>query len=126
MAAQRGISTYVGDGGNRWPAVHRLDAARLYRLAVEGAPGGARLHGVAEEGVAFRDIAEAIGRMLSLPVVSLDPADAAAHFGWIAGFAQVDGATSSTLTRELLAWEPTGPTLLEDLDAGAYRAITGG
>ena len=98
----------------------RFDAAHLFRLAVEGAPAGSRLHGVADEGVPLRDIAAVIGRHLGLPVVAVAPEDAEEHFGWFAGFASVDNRTSSALTRELLGWQPTGPSLLADLEAGHY------
>ena len=120
VAKEKGVSAYVGDGSNRWPAVHRSDAARLYRLALEHAPAGSTLHAVAEEGVSFRDIAEAIGRRLDMSVTSIDPADAAAHFGWLGGFIGLDSLASSAATRELLGWQPTGPSLIEDLDAGHY------
>lgn len=120
VAKEKGVSAYVGDGSNRWPAVHRSDAARLYRLALEQAPAGSTLHGVAEDGVSFRAIAEAIGRQLDVPVTSIEPAEAAAHFGWLGGFVGLDSLVSSDATRELLGWTPTGPTLLEDLDAGHY------
>ncbi|WP_210496086.1 SDR family oxidoreductase [Patulibacter sp. SYSU D01012] len=122
MAREHGAAAYVGDGANRWPAVHTLDAARLYRLALESAPAGSRLHGVADEGVPFRDIAAAIGAGLGLPAVSVAPDDAAGHFGFLAGFAVVDNPVSSAATRELLGWEPTGPTLLADLAEGHYFA----
>jgi nucleoside-diphosphate-sugar epimerase len=120
IARAKGVSGYVGDGANRWPAVHRLDAARLFRLAADAAPAGSVLHGVAEEGVALRDIAEAVGRHLGLPAAPVDPQDAAAHFGWLGGFAGVDAPASSAGTRELLGWHPSGPGLLADLDAGHY------
>lgn len=120
VARDKGTSGYVGDGANRWPAVHRSDAARAVALGLVKAPAGAILHVVAEEGVPARAIAEAIGRGLDLPVTSIDPDDAAAHFGWIASFFALDLPTSSALTQELLGWTPTGPTLLEDLDAGSY------
>lgn len=119
-ARAKGVSGYVGDGANRWPAVHRLDAARLFRLAVERAPAGTVLHGVAEEGVAIRDVAEVIGRHLDVPVTSVAPQAAAEHFAWLGGFVQLDAPASNTLTRELLDWRPTGPGLLEDLDKGHY------
>ncbi|MFB9312053.1 SDR family oxidoreductase [Nocardioides plantarum] len=122
-ARESGRSAYVGDGSNVWPAVHRLDAARLFRLALEAAPAGTRLHGAAEQGVAFRDIATAIGERLGVPVVSVDPADAGGTLGWIAGFAAADNPISSARTRELLGWEPTGPTLLEDIAAGVYDQV---
>ncbi|WP_028805661.1 SDR family oxidoreductase [Streptomyces sp. 142MFCol3.1] len=123
IARAKGVSGYVGDGANRWPAVHRLDAARLFRLAAEQAPAGTVLHGVAEEGVTIRDVAEVIGRHLDVPVVSLAPDRAAEHFTWLAGFLGLDSPASNTLTRELLGWEPTRPGLLEDLDKGHYFHI---
>ncbi len=120
IARAKGASAYVGDGGNRWPAVHRLDAARLYRLALEQGASGARYHGVADQGVAFRDIAAAIGRHLGVPVVSKSPEEAAEHFGWMAYFAAMDASASATKTREALGWEPTHPGLLADLDQAGY------
>jgi nucleoside-diphosphate-sugar epimerase len=120
IARDKGVSAYVGDGANRWPAVHEVDAARLYRLAVEAAPAGTRLHGVGDEGVPFRDVAEVIGRMLDLPVVSLDSEEAVAHFGWVAALATLDVPASNTATRALLGWEPARPGLLADLEAGHY------
>ena len=107
MARKNGFSVYVGEGANRWPAVHTLDAARLYRLAVEAAPAGTRLHGVAEEGVPFRQIAEAIGQGLGLPVATIAPDEAAKYLGFLATFVQVDNPSSSDATRALLQWEPT-------------------
>ncbi|MEV6117807.1 SDR family oxidoreductase [Streptomyces sp. NPDC052109] len=120
VAREKGVSGYIGDGANRWPAAHRLDAARLFRLAVEKAPAGSVLHGVAEEGVAIRDVAEVIGRHLEVPVRSVAPEAAAGHFGWLAGFLGLDVPASSALTRELLGWQPTQPDLLDDLDKGHY------
>ncbi|MFE9887965.1 SDR family oxidoreductase [Streptomyces scopuliridis] len=120
IARAKGVSGYIGDGANRWPAVHRLDAARLFRLAVDEAPAGSVLHGVAEEGVAIRDIAEVIGRHLDVPVTSMAPEAAAEHFTWLGAFLGADVPTSNTLTRELLDWEQTHPGLLEDLDKGHY------
>lgn len=120
VARRRGVSGYPADGSNRWSAVHVTDAARLVSLALAKAPAGARLHATAEEGVPTREIAGAIGRALDLPVASIAPDDVAEHFGWISAFFGVDIAATSTTTRRLLGWEPTGPTLIEDIDAGAY------
>ena len=120
VARDKGVSAYVGEGANRWTAVHRLDAARLFRLALEQAPAGSVLHGVADEGVTTRAIAEAIARRLDVPVVSVPPDEAAAHFGWIGAFFAMDGAASSAATRQMLGWEPTHPGLVADLDAGHY------
>ena len=120
VARAKGVSGYVGDGANRWPAVHVLDAARLFRLAVEQAPAGSVLHGVADEGVPVRTIAEVIGKHLGLPVVSVSPDDADEHFGWLAGMIGADAPASSAQTRELLGWQPERPGLLEDLDQGHY------
>lgn len=122
IARAKGVSGYLGDGANRWPAVHRLDAARLFRLAVEKAPAGSVLHGVAEEGVAIRDVAEVIGRHLDVPVTAVAPEDAAGHFAWLGAFLGHDSPASNTLTRELVGWEPIHPGLLEDLDKGHYFA----
>ncbi len=119
-AREKGVSAHVGDGANRWSAVHRGDAARLVRLGLEGAPAGSLLHAVAEEGVPTRVIAEAIGRGLGLPVTSVAPEDAVGHFGFIGAFFAMDLAASSVRTRESMGWDPTGPTLVEDIDAGAY------
>ncbi|MFJ4578870.1 NAD-dependent epimerase/dehydratase family protein [Streptomyces echinatus] len=119
-ARAKGVSGYLGDGANRWPAVHRLDAARLFRLAAERAPAGSVLHGAAEEGVTLRDIAEVIGRHLDVPVASVAPEEAAGHFAWLGGVLGLDAAASSALTRELLDWEPVRPGLLADLDKGHY------
>ena len=117
LAREKGVSAYVGDGANRWPAVHRLDAARLFRLAVEAAPAGSRLHGAAEEGTPFRHIAEAIGRHLKLPVVSLSPDQAATHFGFFASTVSLDNPTSSAWTQTHLGWTPSGPSLIADIEA---------
>jgi nucleoside-diphosphate-sugar epimerase len=121
-ARERGVSAYIGDGTNRWPAVHRLDAAHLFCLALAGASAGSRLHAVAEEGVPFREIAEVIGRHLDVPVVSEDAEDAAKRLGLIAYVAGLDNPASSTATRALLGWEPTQQGLFADLDAGHYFA----
>jgi nucleoside-diphosphate-sugar epimerase len=120
IARQTGISAYVGDGLNRWSAVHNVDAARVYRLALEKALAGARYHAVAEEGVPFKDVAEVIGRRLGLPVVSKTADDAAGHFGAYALFAQSDIPASSALTRQRLGWQPQGPSLLTDIDRPGY------
>jgi nucleoside-diphosphate-sugar epimerase len=120
FARDQVMSAYVGDGLNRWAAVHRLDAAHLYRLVLEKGAAGARYHGVAEQGVAFRDIAGVIGRRLNLPQVSKSPEQAASHFGWFAHFAALDNPASSQRTRELLGWEPTQPGLISDLDRARY------
>ena len=122
VARQKGISAYVGDGKNRWPAAHVSDVARLYRLAIENATPGARWHAVAEEGIPVRGIAEAIGRGLNVPVVSLTPEEAPAHFGFLAMFAGADIPASSALTRQRLNWSPTGPSLLTDLENMKYHA----
>ncbi len=124
IARQKGISAYVGDGHNRWPALHRLNAAPLYRLALEKGSAGARYHGVDEEGVPMREIAEAIGRGLKVPVVSKSPEDAAQHFGFLGFFVGVDCPASSAQTQERLGWRPTTqPGLIEDLNhATAFKA----
>jgi nucleoside-diphosphate-sugar epimerase len=120
IARQKGVSAYVGDGLNRWPAVHRLDAAHLYRLALEKGSAGARYHGVADQGVPFREIAEVIGRRLNLPVVAKSPEEAAGHFGFLGYFVGVDCPASSTQTQERLGWRPTKPRLISDLDHARY------
>jgi nucleoside-diphosphate-sugar epimerase len=120
VARAKGVSAYIGEGSNRWPAVHRLDAARLYRLALESAPAGTVLHAVAEEGVPTREIAQVIGRQLDLPVVSIDPDEAGDHFGWIGAFFGLDVPASSALTRERTGWEPTHVGLIADLEQGHY------
>jgi nucleoside-diphosphate-sugar epimerase len=120
IARDKGVSGYIGDGSNRWPAVHRLDSARLFRLAVEEAPAGSTLHAAADQGVPIRDVAEVIGRHLELPVVSISPEDAGEHFTWLAHFLAADSPASSALTREMLGWQPTHPGLIDDLDQGHY------
>ena len=122
VAADRAAATsaYIGDGVNRWPAVHRSDAARLVRLGIEGAPAGSVLHAVGEEGVAIRDVAEAIGRGLHLPVTSITAEQGDVQFGFLAGFLAMDMPVSSAHTRELLGWQPTGPGLVADLEQGHY------
>ncbi|WP_328912241.1 MULTISPECIES: SDR family oxidoreductase [unclassified Streptomyces] len=120
IARDKGVSGYVGDGANRWPAVHRIDAAHLFRLAVEKAPAGSTLHAIEDEGVPVHSIAEVIGRHLGVPVVSVPPENAAEHFAWLGALLAIDGPASSAATRELLGWHPTHPGLLEDLDKGHY------
>jgi nucleoside-diphosphate-sugar epimerase len=120
VAREKGVSAYVGDGSNRWPAAHVLDVARLYRLALEKHERGARYHAVAEEGVACRDIAEAIGRGLKVPMVSKSPEEAAGHFGWMGMFAGFDMPASSAQTRKKLGWHPAGPGLIADLEQMRY------
>ncbi|MBV9529076.1 SDR family oxidoreductase [Sphingomonas sp.] len=122
VARAKGLSAYLGDGTNRWPAAHVTDVARLYRLALEGHQAGARWHAVAEEGVPMRAIAEAIGAGLGVPVRSLAPQEAMAHFGWLGAFAGYDMPASSALTRERLGWTPTGPGMISDLERMNYRA----
>jgi len=122
IARQKGVSGYVGDGSNRWPAVHRLDAAHLFRLALEKGSAGARYHGVADEGVPVRDVAAVIGRRLSLPVVAKSREEAAEHFGWLAHFLAIDCPASSALTQERLGWRPSQPGLIPDLDREHYFA----
>jgi nucleoside-diphosphate-sugar epimerase len=120
IARGKGVSAYVGDGSNRWPAVHRLDAASLYRLALEKAPAGSVFHAIADEGIPTRDIAEVIGRHLDVPVESIAPAQAGEHFGWIGAFFGLDAPASSALTRERLGWSPVHPGLIADLEQGHY------
>jgi nucleoside-diphosphate-sugar epimerase len=120
IAREKGISAYPGDGSNRWPAVHRLDAARLFRLALETGSAGSRYHGVAEEGVPVRDIATVIGRHLNLPVVAVPISEAGAYFGWLGAFFTRDIAASSKLTQKWLGWQPTQPGLLDDLEQEYY------
>jgi nucleoside-diphosphate-sugar epimerase len=114
IAREKGVSAYVGDGCNRWPAAHRLDVARLYRLAL-GKGTAAIYHAVAEEGVSAKEIFEAVGKSLNVPVVSLTPEEAQGHFGWLAMFVGRDIPASSAITRKALGWEPTGPGMIEDL-----------
>lgn len=120
VARKQGVSAYIGDGMNRWPAVHRRDAARLYRLALEGGVAGTAYHGVAEDGVVTRHIAEVIGRRLNLPVVGITDEQVTGHFGWLGRFFGSDWLASSALTRQGLGWRPVHPGLLEDLDRAAY------
>jgi nucleoside-diphosphate-sugar epimerase len=120
VAREKRVSAYIGDGGNRWPAAHVSDVARLYRLAFEKAEQGAIYHAVDEEGVSMKAIAEALGRGLKAPVVSIKPEEAEAHFGWLAHFAGHDMPSSSVLTQRKLNWKPTGPSLIADLDGMDY------
>ncbi|PCE24143.1 NAD-dependent dehydratase [Paraburkholderia acidicola] len=120
ITREKGVVAYVGDGSNRWPAGHLSDVVRLYRLAVEKRERGARYHAVGEEGISAREIAEALGRGLKLPVVSIAPEEAQAHFGWMAIFVGLDMPASSALTQARLGWKPTGPTLIADLDEARY------
>jgi nucleoside-diphosphate-sugar epimerase len=120
VAREKGVSAYVGDGANRWPGVHRADAAHLFRLALENAPAGSVLHGIAEEGVALRSVAEIIGRHLDVPVASIAPEEAMEHFGFLGGLLSQDIPASNALTRELLGWQPVQPGLIEDLEKGHY------
>jgi nucleoside-diphosphate-sugar epimerase len=122
IAREKGVSAYIGEGRNRWPAVHRLDAARVYRLALERGAGARCFHAVAEEGVSFKEIAEVIGRRLNIPVVSKSTEEAAQHFGWFAMFAGIDAPTSSARTRAELGWTPEQPELIADMDHPAYFA----
>ena len=122
IAREKGVSAYVGDGSNRWPAAHVLDVARLYRLALEKRQAGARYHAVAEQGVAVREIAEVLGRGLKVPVVAMSPEQAAGHFGWLAPFVGMDIPASSAQTRARLGWHPTGPGLIADLENMRYAA----
>jgi nucleoside-diphosphate-sugar epimerase len=123
IAREKGVSAYIGDGLNRWPAVHRFDAAHLYRLVLEKGSAGATYHGVADEGVPIQEIAEVIGRRLNLPVASKSSEEAASYFGWIAHFLSIDGPASSAQTQGQLGWRPVQPGLISDLDAEHYFAI---
>jgi nucleoside-diphosphate-sugar epimerase len=116
IARKKGVSAYVGDGSNCWPAVHRLDAAHLFRLALEKGTAGSRYNGVADEGIPVREIAEVIGRHLNIPVVSISPEEAASHFGWMSFFIVMNNPASSKKTREQLGWQPTHPGLIDDLN----------
>jgi nucleoside-diphosphate-sugar epimerase len=120
IARDKGVSGYLGDGSNRWPAVHRLDAAHLFRLALENAPAGSTQHAIGDEGVPIRAVAEVIGRHLDVPVTAISAEDADGHFGWLARLIGIDLPASSALTRELLGWQPVQPGLLDDLDKGHY------
>jgi nucleoside-diphosphate-sugar epimerase len=120
IARDKRVSGYIGDGSNRWPATHRVDAAHLFRLALETAPAGSTLHAVAEEGVPIRQVAEVIGRHLDVPVAPIPPEDAGEHFSFLAHFIGSDSPASSELTRELVSWQPTQPGLIDDLDQGHY------
>lgn len=122
LAREKGVSAYIGSGQNHWAAVHRRDAARVYRLALEHGVQAGPFHAVQDQGICLREIAEAIGRGLGVPVVSVSQQEAAAHFGWFATFAGIDVVASSTRTRELLGWQPTECTLLDDLAQGHYFA----
>jgi nucleoside-diphosphate-sugar epimerase len=121
IAREKGVSGYIGDGANRWPAVHRLDAAHLLRLTLEQAPAGSVLHAVADEGVPIHTIAAVIGRRLNLPVVSIPREEADEHFSFLSGLLAINSPASSALTRELLGWQPTHPGLIDDLDEGYYH-----
>jgi len=123
IAREKGVSAYVGDGLNRWPALHRLDAAHLYRLVLEKGSAGARYHGVADEGVPFRDIAQVIGRRLNVPLVSKSPEEAEGHFGFLGFFVSFDCPASSAQTQERLGWRPTRPSLIQDIDQPHYFKI---
>jgi nucleoside-diphosphate-sugar epimerase len=123
IARQKGVSAYIGDGLNRWPAVHRLDAAHLYRLAIEKGSAGARYHGIGDEGIPVRNIAEVIGKRLSLPVVAKSPEEAAEHFGWLANFFAMDSPASSVQTQKQLGWQPTHPSLIADMEESNYFEV---
>jgi len=120
IARDKGVAAYVGDGANRWPAVHRLDAARLFRLALEKAPAGSVLHAAGDPGIPFVNIARTIGRMLDVPAGSISPAEADGHFGFLGSFVQLDNPTSTELTRQRTGWQPTHPGLIADLEEGHY------
>jgi nucleoside-diphosphate-sugar epimerase len=120
IARDKGVAGYLGDGSNRWPAVHRTDAVHLFRLAVESAPAASTLHAIGDEGVPIREVADAIGRHLGVPIRAIAPNDAAAHFTWLANFIGIDSPASSALTRQMLGWEPHNIGLIADLDEGHY------
>jgi len=120
IAREKSVAAYVGDGQNRWPAVHRLDAAHLYRLALEKGSAGARYHAIADQGVPFQDIASVIGRRLNVPVVSKSPDQAADYFSWLSPFVSVDAPASSAQTQERLGWHATRPSLIADIDGPSY------
>jgi nucleoside-diphosphate-sugar epimerase len=122
FARQKGAAAYVGDGANRWPAVHRDDAARLFRLALESAPAGSVLHAVGDEGVPIREVAEVFAARLNVPALSVTPEQAGEYVGWLGGFWGIDGPASAQLTRDLLGWQPTRPSLTADLKEGHYFA----
>lgn len=122
IARAKGVSGYVGDGANQWPAGHTRDAARVFRLALEKAPAGSRLHAAGDEGIPFREIAETIGKNLGVPTVSIAPEEADAHFGFLGQLVQLDNPVSTARTRELLGWEPAYPGLIDDLNQGHYFA----
>lgn len=123
FAREKGVCAVVGDGENRWPAVHVSDAARLYRLALEHGAAGGPFHAIAEEGIPIKQIADLVGRRLNVPVVSMTPAEAAEHYGWFAMFIGLDAPSSSARTRATLGWEPTGPTLMQDMQNPAYFTV---
>lgn len=120
IAREKGVSAYIAEGANRWPAVHELDAASLFRLALEAAPAGTRLHGVGDQGIAFKVIAETLGHQLNVPVISISVEDASTHFGHLSTFAALDNTASSAATQATLNWHPVHPGLIEDLREGAY------
>jgi nucleoside-diphosphate-sugar epimerase len=120
VAREKGVAAYIGDGANHWPAVHRSDAARLVRLALEDAPAGSSVHAVAETGIPTREIAEALGRAIGVPTASIPAEQAAEHFGWIGMFFAADCLVSNDWTRSTFSWEPTGPTLVQDIESGYY------
>jgi nucleoside-diphosphate-sugar epimerase len=120
LAREKGVAAYVGDGSNRWPAVHRIDAARLYRLALESGTAGTCLHAIGDEGVAIRDIAQVIGKQLGLPAQSITPEQATGHFGWMAAFIQFDCPAASEITRQQFGWKPTQAGLMAELDSEIY------